>query len=241
MEIAYRKVVQSGTMVEEYTYASAPTKPKLDERQPRRKRPKGLRLTRNVKQARKAFYRLVRANLDPQRPPVLLTLTMREITSLEQAWKSYTVFFNRLRKLQPAIKTVGVPEFQKRGAVHFHVLVWNLDVETVKTERRSRRIARLWGHGFVDIAKTDGNPKLSTYLGKYMSKAMHDERLFGKRAYSASRNVLRPVSLSTPLQIETAYNVWGLGVDSVPLRTREYGTFFLGRCVYKEFLVEINL
>jgi len=228
-------------MVEEYAYEREPSPPKLDERQPRRKRPKGLRLTRNVKQTRKSFYRLVRANLDGKTRPVLLTLTMREIVSIEDAWLAYTKFFHKMRKRYPAIKTIGVPEWQKRGAVHFHVLVWNLDATAIKGERRTRTIANLWGHGFVDLAPTDGNPKLSTYLGKYMSKAMHDHRLFGKKAYSASRNVLRPVSLRTSFTIDTAYSVWGIDGDTAPLRTREYATMFLGRCTYKEYLVEITL
>lgn len=168
-----------------------------------------------------------------------MTLTMRDIVEIGEAYKLYTAFGKRLRYMHGnEMSWIAVPEFQKRGAVHFHVLVWGLNDEAIANERNTRALASLWGHGFIDIVKTDGNARLASYLAKYMSKAMHDIRLVGKRGYSASRNVLRPVSLVSPFQVRFITQHFGLGGDNAPLtRERSYETMYMGRCVYKQFSV----
>jgi hypothetical protein len=165
---------------------------------------------------------------------------MRDVVSVAEAYKAFTAFGVKLRRqLERDISYIAVPEFQKRGAVHFHVLVFGLGNEAITAERRTRFFANLWGHGFLDLLGTDGSPKLASYLAKYMSKAMHDRRLVGKRAYSASRNVLRPVLANTALQLSVCFADWGLNtVDNPIAMQKEYDTLFLGRCVYKQFIVE---
>lgn len=235
----YTKVIQSGRLIEKWVYEREPAPERLRKRKTkirRIRRPE--RRLDAIKACRDAFRRLVRANLDPETPPALMTLTMRDVTSVDVAYKRFTLFGKRLRRaFAESVSYIAVPEFQKRGAVHFHVLVFGLKYEDYSHERSTRRIAALWREGFVDILRTDGHAKLSSYLSKYMSKAMHDPRLVGKRAYSASRNVLRPVCLRTPLQIRVAFEEWGLTVDKPPVREREYGTLYLGRCVYKSYVI----
>jgi len=241
MAYGYHKVVQSGTLVEEYLYERTIVDRSNIARKPRKRYPPQPRTSRNIRSCRRSFSRLVRANLTSQSVPYLVTLTMRDIVSIDEAWEAHRLFGKRMRTAfkNDNLKWISVPEFQKRGAVHFHMLLWNLPHEAFKSERRTRRIAGIWSFGFVDIVKTDGSPKLSTYLSKYMSKAMHDFRLVGKRAYNASRNVLRPVSLVTPFSIETAFGIWGIGgVDNPPCDIRVYATMHLGRCIYKQFIIE---
>jgi len=237
--MAYIKVIQSGDLVEVFKYDRSPPLKRRSSNKPRRRRLRNVsRRADSIVACRKQFVRLVRANLSESNPPALLTLTMREIVDISDAYKAYTLFCKRLRtQYGEDLSWIGVPEFQKRGAVHFHMLLFGLPYEAYKGERRSRRIASLWGHGFVDIIKTNGNARLSTYLGKYMSKAMHDRRLIGKRAYSASRNVVRPVSLNSRFQITTAFEEWGLTVDNEVVSERQYGTLFLGRCVYQTYRI----
>lgn len=237
--MAYTKVIQSGNLVEEWVYEREPSPKSHIQLKPRRKRILQERRPDHIIKCRKDFTRLVRANLNPQWPPALMTLTMRDIVDISDAYKLYTAFGRKLKKhYGDEIAWIAVPEFQKRGAVHFHVLLFNFHDSHIKSERRTRRMAGYWGHGFVDLVKTDGSEKLSGYLAKYMSKAMSDHRLVGKRAYSASRNVLRPVSLNTPFQIKFAKQIWGLAVDNSPLQEREYSTMFLGKCVYKSYLID---
>jgi len=236
----FTKIIESGTLLETYEYEKplpcqkirkyVPKKPESDiTRSYRRRR------TDNVARLRKSFVRLVRANLIGDERPSLLTLTMREIVSIESAYGTFSKFNERFRyHFGKAIRYIAVPEFQKRGAVHFHVLIWGLSQETIRNERKTRTIANLWGQGFVDIITTDGHPKLASYLGKYMSKAVYDKRLALQKAYVGSRNVLRPVSLSNSLAFEYQDMIWGVG-DNPPSHQRVFMTQWLGRCVYKRY------
>jgi len=264
--MTYTKAIQSGTLFEIWEYERAPNPDRLIRRKPRIRRVfRRERRADSILKCKASFVRLVRANLGQERPPALMTMTMHGIEDVDVSYRAYTLFGKRLRTMFGShLSWLAVPEFQKRGAVHFHVLIWGLPPElpclysesfytdkvgkrhrkhvcpkTRKCERNTRSLVPIWGHGFLDIVETDDNPRLSSYLGKYMSKAMHDKRLLGKRAYSASRNVLRPVSLNTSVSISIAKDVLEVPVDNPPLQEREYDTMYLGRCVYKSYSLEL--
>jgi len=239
----YIKIVQSGDLIEKYSYERSPSPKRLLKKSSERiltdiqraNRALHGRRDTSVVRAKKSFRRLVRSNLLGERPH-LLTLTMLDIVPIESAYVCFTAFGQRLRKFYRApLAWVSVPEFQKRGAVHFHVLVWGLPYDEATTERATRRIQNLWGYGYVDLVPTDGSPKIASYLAKYMSKSMSDLRLSGKKAYCSSRNLLRPVSTAIASEVDALSAEWGLDVDISPQVERSYGTLFLGRCEFKSY------
>lgn len=230
----YTKLIKSGSILEEYIYQYEPVPPKVKSRS-RRPRPKDApRHPFNIRQATTRFHRTVIANLDRfPNPPHFLTLTFAQnIRFLDDANPLLARFFQRFRYRYPDIEWIAVPEFQKRGAVHFHILLYNYPNEEAKNERSSRRLATLWRHGFLDIIPTDGNHRIASYMSKYMRKAMHDYRLFGKKAYSASRGILRPVSYTSNFQIAFVREL--SGVPSI-VSKRTYPTRFLGECQYTKY------
>jgi len=139
----------------------------------------------NVQRCVSAFRRLVRANLVGDECPAFLTLTYVQIVSLKTAWSDFKGFILRLKRRNPRLKYVAVVEFQKRGAPHFHVLAWGIKKEIQEAERDTRYIQHQWLRGWVDLVRTDGHPAISSYMSKYMRKAMHDPRLSGQKAYTA--------------------------------------------------------
>lgn len=277
--MSYQKLVVSGNTLEVYTYEyepiskykspmerwvdftfgdafrSTPMYPRLIER---------TKQERNIQRAHKTFVRLVKANLYDT--PQLLTLTYSEnISDISRAWKDFTVFALSLRRRYPQIRYIVVPEFQKRGAVHFHCLLFNYPSEFICTghfrnrfkngvtlksryfkhdcppdkacEKNTRFLAKRWGHGFCDLSPTDGSPKLAGYLAKYMSKAMSDSRLCGKKAFSSSRNCVRPVSISSikmPIAVQTILDDFEVQ-DREAERVQIFTTKFLGDCLYQRF------
>jgi hypothetical protein len=125
---------------------------------------------------------------------VLLTLTYHENqTDLDLAWKHFAAF-NRKMKQRYADRWqyVCVPEYQKRGAVHFHLAIrdvyyhWN-------TVRRYWREAVGEFRGNVDFKKLKTkkggyvkNPKkLGGYLAKYITKS--EIVNFNSKRYSSSK------------------------------------------------------
>lgn len=240
---SYEKIVQSGNLIEVYQYAKLPNPPRHKKRSKRRHERLPFKSERHVKRAVFNFRRKVRSTL-VLGAPHLVTLTILEITSIAVAYKLFTQFGVRLRKLYgKEIIWLTVPEFQKRGAVHFHSLIWNLSHDIHVTEKDSRGIQNLWGYGYVDIIPTDGSPALSGYLAKYMSKAMHDDRLVGKKAYSCSRNALSPVSLNTKTSVALFKEEFSIDTSENPLQPtseREYTTKWLGKARYRSYESEIE-
>lgn len=252
--MGYTKIIQSGDLIEKYEYERNPPVHLPRDNKRGRVAPFGYdqlteeeradrlhkRRVSSVNRCRQSFFRLVRANLS-KTPPIMLAFTMLDILDLRISYACFHAFGQRLRRaFGKDIAWIAVPEFQERGAVHFHVLMWNLPYEIAKTETEgsTRRIQNLWRAGYVDCIQTDGSPKLATYLAKYMSKAMSDSRLLGKKSYSASRNVLRPVSLNTPTTIDLACEVWGIDGSTQPIYEREYYTKWMGKCRHRNYSLQ---
>lgn len=141
------------------------------------------------------------------------TFTFAEnITDIDEANKKFSYwkdsFIRYARKKYGAnfeFKYLGVPEFQKRGAVHYHILT-NLDPKLYpdlmvhqKTVIDNKGIAkymydiRNWKHGFTSVFDFDlcvdldrFNPVL--YMMKYLFKDI-DNRLFGRNKVLKSNNL----------------------------------------------------
>lgn len=234
----YTKIIQSGSLLEVFEYEKTPhVVRRVSQKRRRGKRFPANKARRwdNIARCRKNFIRLVSSNLSGKNPPSFFTFTFVECKSVEVAFREWSCFWVRMRKMFGAkLKFIVVPEFQKRGDVHFHSLIWGLDDDIVNNERSHRSIQNIWSYGYVDGISTDGNVALAGYMGKYMSKAMHDERLMGKKAYSASRGLVRPVSVSSETPSVEFLELLGFGKEK-PEYTKEFNTDWLGRAVYSVY------
>ncbi len=192
----------------------------------------------NARRSVVAFRRLVASNLGGSTRPVLVTLTYRDnFTDLKGSYKHHSTFVQSLRhKFGKDFKYISVPEFQKRGAVHFHALFWGLPEIVLLHERETREIAGTWGYGFVFLKETDGDNKLAVYLTKYMSKAFLDPKLKNQKAYTASRNVLRPLIQKGSFPIDFVLEEYGAIGD--PVVDRTFYTNWLGEGRYRVFNTE---
>lgn len=182
----------------------------------------------NAGRSSMAFKRLVQSNLRSGENPVFCTLTFKENrTDVSECAEFFHLFVKRMRyTFGKDFRYVAVPEFQKRGAVHYHALLWGLPESIVIRERKDRTLAELWGQGFVDLMETDGSGKLATYLAKYMVKAIEDIRLLFHKAYFASRNVFRPVE-------SAGFPMWWFDEKFLPIAQikyiKEFETVWLGK------------
>lgn len=128
----------------------------------------------------------------------MLTLTFREnLTDLDEAWRVFKYFAKLMRGHFNHFAYVAVPEYQKRGAVHFHLAVKGFyNVQIVRLFWR--RAAGVHG-GNIDITSpkkrfgkaTTWNPKkLAGYLSKYITK--NEVVAFNKRRYSSGGKIQVP-------------------------------------------------
>ena len=130
------------------------------------------------------------------------TLTFEEnLTDVKEANKKFNVWCRNFRRLFPNFKYVCVPEFQKRGAVHYHLMT-NVPYTDTKVLLEERRIynnksgwqigkdVKGWIYGY-SMAKDMDNVNLVGYITKYMTKDI-DDRLFSQHRYFYSQNLNKP-------------------------------------------------
>lgn len=234
----YVKIIKSGNLIEQWEYEKEPVVRKQRRFKVNIKR--SGRSWANLERSRKAFYRLVRANLTGDARPALLTLTMYQNYGIAYSYKCFTAYIRRLRdsSIIGQFRYITVPEFQKRGAVHFHCLIWGITDDIIDNERSTRLLQSRWLYGFLDITRTDGSPKLAGYLSKYMSKAMQDIRLMAQKGYTASRNIMRPMCLNTPTQISYKEDIIGLSTHYQLDKQYSFNTKWLGKANYKSYICQ---
>jgi hypothetical protein len=124
-------------------------------------------------------------------PPVFLTLTFKKnLTDIELANYEFTKFMQRLN-WEAGHKTayhkyVVVIEFQKRGAIHYHQILFNMPF-IYKT-----KLQEIWGNGFIKVKEIDDVRDVGFYVTKYLVKDLRDPRLKGHKSYFISRGLLKP-------------------------------------------------
>ncbi len=172
-------------------------------------------LKKNVQRSKIELERLTKSNEKTFK--TFITLTMAEnITDIEKANSIFNVWRTKVQSVLKAQKKefsyVCVPEFQKRGAIHYHLLT-NLDVlensdiiipqkeftekqlQTMTEEQREKcKDVKYWKYGFSRVDKLADIDNVVGYISKYMTKDI-DNRLWGKRRYLASHNLKKPSTL----------------------------------------------
>ena len=163
--------------------------------------------TRNeasVRRARTQVRRLTEANVRQwgNYKPIFSTLTQKEnIESLITSNRRFSLFVKRLSyAVGHDLKYVAVPEFQKRGSVHYHIIFFNLPYIDV------HKFEKVWGFGMTNIQVIKKIDRTGHYLAKYFTKAVKDPRLFQKKAYFSSRGLLRPVDIYGGSEVDELLN-----------------------------------
>ena len=144
----------------------------------------------SISRTRITLYRLIRANIKQFGgvPAVFLTLTYADNqTSLKRGNADFRLFIKRLRyETRSNLRYVCIPEFQKRGAVHYHIMFFNLPFIAIRT------IDDLWPWGYSRIETTKNIKNVAAYMAKYLTKDLIHETLKGHRILMTSKNLLRP-------------------------------------------------
>lgn len=150
---------------------------------------------KNIMRSKFQLQRLVKAN-EPEFK-TFITLTFAEnITSIERANIMFDNWRRSIKRIKSDFKYVCVPEFQKRGAVHYHLLT-NLNIKednniiTLQNGKEKMYDVKYWNKGFSSVFNLE-NMNVVGYITKYMNKTI-DNRLFSKRRYLYSRNLIQPV------------------------------------------------
>lgn len=152
--------------------------------------------------ARNTLRRIISSNFNNNSK--FLTLTFREnLQDIEEANRCFKLFTQNMNrhlksKDKPKLLYAAVIEYQKRGAIHYH-LICNLKGVGANTIRDCWKRAVGKYEGNIDIKNIRHVDNVGAYLVKYMTKADADERLIGKKLYQTSRGLKKPKELGLSL------------------------------------------
>ena len=180
---------------------------------------------------RRTVRQLVNSNPDCNK---FLTLTFADnLTDIDKANYQFKKFIERLKYRYSSIelKYIAVIEFQKRGAVHYHLLN-NLPYIDVN------ELARVWGHGFIKLNKIDNVDNVGAYVTKYMQKDLDDPRFLGRKCYMTSRNLNKPLKINNDSLVDELLVY--LCENDLVLRTHTNTTYneYFGQCTYTQIVLK---
>ena len=155
----------------------------------------------SLRRTRNTIRRTVNSNIGKWgEKEKFLTLTFKDnMTDQTETNKLFRKFVKQLSysifKTESGLKYLCVVERQERGAIHYHVLFFNLPYVPVE------KIAEIWGHGFVKINAIDKVDNVGAYVVKYMGKTIVENseksaKEKDKKLYFVSRGLHKPVEYS---------------------------------------------
>lgn len=150
---------------------------------------------KNIIRSKLQCERLAKSNIKEW--GTFITLTFKDnVTDIKQANKQFNTWRTNIAKLKKEFKYIAVPEFQKRGAVHYHILS-NLtmeDTDIIVPQKSNNKYydIKYWSYGYSAVDDVKGDiRKIIGYISKYMTKD-YDSRLYGHRRYLNSVNLNKP-------------------------------------------------
>ena len=241
------KVVKSGDVIEIYKYEKGVFKGGInksgragngsitdEEKEKNRK----VVLTR----ARRNLRRIINSNINQWGDGVtskFVTLTFKDnVTDLDEANYEYRQFIKRLNykvygKRCSNLKYSAVVEFQERGAVHYHVIFYNLPYI------KSNVIEEVWGNGFVKINKIDDIDNVGAYICKYLTENNDDSRLKGRKSYFNSRGLKKPIEVY--LDYDELENIKKSLPGQAMTYKGEFNNEYVGKVEYEQYNLSISV
>jgi len=219
------KVVKSGSLLEIYRFGrdiSLGRKIRhIKTEEEKSKTSKGDSLSASARRSKRMIKRLIKANSflwfkeKTHKPylPITLTLTFKEnITELKEANYEFTKFIRRLNyevnqiekqdlKLSN-LKYLAVYELQERGAIHYHMIFFNLPY----IKDIYNRLRDIWGQGRImvggkrkELTKVQNQKvleKIIDYFTKYIQKSVYENKNPRQKKYIASKGLIKPLESS---------------------------------------------
>lgn len=151
---------------------------------------------KNIIRSKLQCQRFAKANINEWK--TFITLTFAEnITDLNSANKRFRYFIDKVQRIKKDLKYLCITEFQKRGAIHYHLLcnIAISDTSLIYRQEDNEKFLHIkyWLDGFTSVEPIENDTKkIIGYISKYMTKDI-DNRLFNHRRYFYSRNLKKPL------------------------------------------------
>lgn len=126
------------------------------------------------------------------------TLTFKGEAGLPEANKKFHLFIKRINFHLKSIdgrklRYIAVPDFQKRGVTHYHVVVFNFPF--ISKNIFHKTINELWPCGYIEVKGLDvsnGLEPVMLYMTKYIRTQKLDPRFDHKKRFFHSEGLFLP-------------------------------------------------
>lgn len=210
------KIVNCGNVVEIYKYSNPIssgykiTKPRQAREQT--EQVKNENLQRSIKRSKRKIFELVNTNYVKDKSS-FLTITFKEnITDYDLAFNYWKRFKQKVEyHYKIKLQYCGVVEFQERGAIHFHICLFNVGY------MEQNKLYEMWNSivpGGINIKGIKDNEcdNVGAYMTYYMNKDLQNsfakEEYKGKKRYFYSRGLKDPDVDKLNLQNIADYDVY---------------------------------
>lgn len=152
---------------------------------------------RSLSRARKKVFDYARVNVFDYF--VALTFNPQKVDSFDyiESSRCMSTWLNNLRKDNPCMTYLGVPELHKSGRYHYHFLMGNVNLHLKDSGHRTPYGQVVYHVGNYNFGWTTAieiyecGSKLAGYLSKYISKDLYNHTK-GRKRYWCSRNLRLP-------------------------------------------------
>ena len=231
------KVIQSGKVIEVYEYKN-PVKNGYTGGKGGRKKSSDVATNQEEKEinrekvlnrARRDLRRIVNSNV--QDYSKFLTLTFADnVQDIEWANNEFKKFIKRFNYyLGYKVAYSGVIEFQKRGAIHYHVIFYNTPQKLKLDDLRAT-----WNHGYIKLNIIRDVDNVGAYVCKYMTKCEDEKKLRGKKLYFNSRGLEKSHEVKEPELVKAV-------VGALQGQAPKYENTFVNEynsIAYKQYIIE---
>jgi len=225
MKTIYKSLTICGEHVEVMNYLNGVKCGKRNKKQPvKGKRKQNKIRFSSLSRTKQKLRRLVWCN--DKYIKTFITLTFKDdIIDLKTANKKLHNFIKRLTYSFPNLLYIGVPEFQKKVKVHYHLLT---DIPYIANED----LSKIWTCGFVTIKALNKTGNIANYLTKYLTKSSteEDERYFNKKKIFYSKNIHKPEIIKNPKEITNYLDYFEPALK--PICSNEVEMDFVGPVIY---------
>ncbi|KEO81645.1 rolling circle replication-associated protein [Tumebacillus flagellatus] len=235
-----RKIIRSGKLIESFVYEKAvfthryghpDYKPSGGRHQVADSKKKLTNREATNKRNKKTVARLIHANAyrwadedGEVIQPKILTLTFEEnLQDIDEANKRYKSFMKKLnyhvyKQKVSKLQNIVVVEFQKRGAIHFHCIFFNLPFIEIEA------LNAMWQDG-VNIQTVRSVGAMATYLTKKMKG--NNDNLAGHKNYRTTKGLLKPETFIDDKRIDAIIE------ETTPTYNAKYPTEYYGEVTYE--------
>lgn len=194
----------------------------------------------------------VREHIINNFPPKSLFITLTYADNFgkdyyDTSLRHFDLFARKLRCKYPKIKYLAVAELQKRGAIHYHMVIDRNTVDCaflgqVKEDDNQNFLfvcgldSGAWNYGIIFVKSTFGAPqRVAQYVSKYVTKTPFVE--VGRKVYLISRNLLKSIVYN---DLHVLYSVLALAQNKFNYSVDNEYAFLIGigKCKITDFFID---